>query len=138
MVDVFTVEKRSEIMSKIRSRNTNLETSFLKNLSAVIYPMGYRYRKHYSKLPGKPDIVFVNKKIAVFLDGDFWHGYKFNFQKSRLPKKYWVQKIQNNVIRDKKITKELSKQEWQVLRFWESDIKKDSAKIISKIIKAIS
>src|SRR3989337_3056602 len=74
MADVFTKEKRSEIMARIRSKNTALEASFTKKLSKVVYPAGYRYRKHDSKLAGKPDIVFPGPRVAVFIDGCFWHG----------------------------------------------------------------
>lgn len=125
-------------MSKIRSKDTKLEKYFLKLISSALYPRGVRYRKYYAKLLGKPDIVFVNKKVAVFIDGDFWHGYKFTAQKQRLPKKYWIKKIENNIARDRKINRELKKIGWKVVRIWEHEIKKDSAKAVSKIEKALT
>jgi len=120
-------------MSRIRSKNTRLENDFCRALSARLYKKGRRYRKHYAKLAGKPDIVFIKQRVAVFLDGDFWHGRDFEKQKSRLPKKYWLAKIKRNIERDKQVGKELKKSGWRVLRFWEHDIKKNSAKIIARI-----
>ena len=137
MADVFTKEKRSEIMANIRSTNTSLETSFCKLLSAEVYPMGLRYRRNYKNLPGRPDIVFIKNKLAIFLDGDFWHGYNFKLNSHRLPKKYWLQKIQNNIARDKKINRELKKQGWQVVRAWEHDIKASPKKVLLKILKGL-
>ena len=125
-------------MSRIRATNTGLERSFLRLLSKEIYPRGYRYRKHYKKLSGKPDIVFVKQKIAVFLDGDFWHGHNFKVQKNRLPKKYWLKKIERNIERDLEINKKLRKEGWRVLRFWEHEIKQRPEKVVMKIRRALA
>lgn len=133
MADIFSKEKRSWIMSRIRSSNTKLETAFLKHLSSSLYQKGYRYRKHYSRLPGKPDIVFVRQKIAIFLDGDFWHGYNLKKLGKRVPKKYWFPKIEKNIQRDKRINSTLRKSGWIVLRFWEHDLKKNTHKVIKKV-----
>ena len=135
MGDKFTKEKRSWIMSRIRSHDTKLETAFLKLLSSKLYPKGYRYRKHYSRLPGKPDVVFVKQKIAVFLDGDFWHGYNLKRLGKKVPKEYWLPKIERNICRDKKINVQLRKSGWKVLRFWEHQIKKSPQSAIDKIEK---
>lgn len=132
-MDVFTKKKRSEIMSRIRAKNTKLEIEFLKLLSSQIYPKGFRYIKHCSKLPGKPDIVFPKHKLAVFIDGDFWHGYQFAKNKDRLPKKYWLQKIEDNIKRDKKNQIKLRKAGWKVLRIWEHEIKKNPSNAIKKV-----
>lgn len=125
-------------MSRIRGKNTKLESDFLKELSAELYPKGYRYRKHYSKLAGRPDVVFVRHKIAVFIDSDFWHGRNFSSLKKRLPKKYWVSKISTNIDRDKKVATNLRKSGWTVLRFWGSDLKKNSRIAIKKIGKVLN
>lgn len=124
-------------MSKIRSKDTKLEKCFLKLISSALYPKGIRYRKHYAKLLGKPDIAFVNKKVAVFIDGDFWHGYKFKKRKEQLPKKYWIKKINGNIARDRKINRKLKKIGWKVVRIWEHEIKKNPTKAISRIEKAL-
>lgn len=120
-------------MSHIKSSNTKLEIAFLKHLSLSLYPKGYRYRKHYSRLPGKPDIVFIKQKLAIFLDGDFWHGYNLKKLGKSVPKKYWLPKIEKNIQRDKNINSMLRKRGWTVLRFWEHELKKNSDKAIKKI-----
>lgn len=124
-------------MSHIRSRDTKLETAFLKCLSSRLYPLGYRYRKHYKRLPGEPDVVFVKQRVAVFLDGDFWHGYNLKKLGRSVPKKYWLPKIERNIKRDKTNNLKLRKDGWTVLRFWEHRIKKDPQKAIIKIEKAL-
>ena len=124
-------------MANIRAKNTNPEKAFFKLLSSEFYPKGFRHRKHYSKLPGKPDAVFVKQKLAIFIDGEFWHGYKFNKQKSRLPKKYWLEKIGSNIQRDKEVNRKLGKAGWTVLRFWESEVKSRPNKILFKIYKIL-
>ena len=132
MPDIFSKRKRSLVMSRIKSRNTNLEVNFLRILSARLYPKGFRYRKHYNKVLGRPDIVFVREKIAVFLDGDFWHG--FDLKRGKMPpRKYWLPKIRKNVERDKKVNATLRKIGWKVLRFWEHEIKKNPQAAIKSI-----
>ena len=135
MTDVFTKKKRSEVMSKIRSKNTKLEASFCKLVSAELYPLGFRYRRNSKSVLGRPDMVFLKQKLAIFLDGDFLHGYTFKKIKNRLPKKYWHGKIMGNIERDKKITKTLKKNGWKVLRIWEHEIKKNPQKCVEKIAK---
>ena len=119
-------------MARIRSKNTSLEVEFRKLLWKN--GMGH-YRIHY-KLPGKPDIVYVSKKIAVFLDGDFWHGYNWKKLGKVPPRKYWQKKIQKNIDRAKKYNKMLKKDGWKVIRIWEHEIKKDAEKCINKIKKS--
>ncbi len=124
-------------MSRIRSRNTKVEVGFFKLLSSALYPKGYRYRKHYSRLPGKPDVVFVGQKVAVFLDGDFWHGYNLKRLGKRVPKRYWLAKIERNILRDKKINSQLRKDGWIVLRFWEHKLKQNPKLAIQKIKQSL-
>lgn len=138
MADVFSKSERSRIMGLIKSKDTKVEKDFRKLISSTFYPKGIRYRKHYAKLPGKPDIAFVKNRIAVFIDGDFWHGYKFKAQKQRLPRKYWVKKIENNIYRDRKVGRELRRMGWRVLRIWEHEIKLKPEKAIEKIAKKMA
>ena len=133
MADIFSKKQRSFIMSRIKSRDTKLETTFLKLLSAELYPLGYRYRKHCRKLPGNPDIVFIRRKVAIFIDGDFWHGYNLKKLGKKVPRKYWLLKIEKNMSRDKQNKNKLRKGGWKVLRFWEHQIKKDPQRAITKI-----
>lgn len=124
-------------MSRIRSRNTSLETTFLTHLSKSLYPKGYRYRKHYKRLLGQPDIAFTKQKLAIFLDGDFWHGYDFLRGRKKLPPGYWQEKITRNIKRDKMVSRRLRAKGWRVLRFWEHDIRKNPAKALGKITRAL-
>jgi DNA mismatch endonuclease (patch repair protein) len=133
-MDVFSKKKRSEIMSHIVSKNTNVELIVFRELRK----RGVYFQKHYNRISGKPDIAFPRKKKAIFIDGDFWHGYGFAKMKGRLPKKYWVKKIEGNKLRDKKISQKLKKEGWKVLRIWEHEIKMDKEKVIDKIIKFIN
>ena len=86
---------------------------------------------------GNPDFVSTKNKIVIFIDGDFWHGYNWKKLNKIPPKKYWQDKIERNITRDRKYTKQLKKEYWRVLRFWEHDIKNNSEKCLSKIKKLI-
>lgn len=118
-------EKTSKIMAAVKSKNTKPEIILRKSL----WKSGYRFRVNYSKLPGKPDIILTKVKIAIFCDGDFWHGHNwfvrgFDNLDEELSRysDYWKKKILTNIARDKKATAELENMNWLVLRFWESDI----------------
>lgn len=125
-MDVFTREKRREIMSKIRSKNTKVERivfSFLRK--EKIY-----FQKHYKRACGSPDVALPRKKKAVFIDGDFWHGRSFKkVAKGRESDDYWVVKIKTNMERDKRQRSGLKKAGWKILEIWESDIKKKSGRL---------
>lgn len=138
MTDVFTKKKRSDVMSKIRSKNTKLEASFCNFVSAKLYPLGFRYRRNSKFVLGRPDMVFKKHKLAVFIDGDFWHGYTFKKIRHRLPKKYWHAKILGNIERDKNITKALKQDGWKVLRIWEHELKTRQKAVLLKIIRLLS
>ena len=115
---VETKEYRSKMMSKIRSTGGKAETLLAKSL----WHEGIRYYKNYKKLPGKPDIAITKYKIAVFVDGEFWHGYNWEDQKEKrihTNRDYWIPKIEKNMKRDKKVNQELENMGWTVIRFWE-------------------
>jgi len=131
MGDIFSKEKRSQIMSLVKNKDTNIELLVRKGLSK----RGFRYRVK-SNLFGKPDIVFKSKKVVIFCDGDFWHGKNFKKEKGRYTS-FWVRKIQNNIDRDKIVTQTLTKLGWKVLRFWKSDILKHLDKCILRIEKEL-
>ena len=130
MADIFSKKKRSEIMARIKSKDTLLE----KKVYRVLRYKKIYFQKHYRKAAGCPDIALPSKKIAIFIDGDFWHGYKFVRSKSCLPKKYWVAKIESNIKRDKRNRAALRRQGWKVLRAWEHELQKSEEKTIQKII----
>jgi len=128
--DKFSKETRSLIMSKIRSKNTKAEVKVFRELRK----RGIYFQKHYKRAVGNPDIALPRKKKAVFIDGDFWHGHNFAELKKRLPKKYWLSKIESNVNRDDNINVQLRESGWKVLRIWEHDINENIDKAIGKII----
>lgn len=117
-------------MSKIRSKNTKAELIVFRGLrKRKIY-----FQKHCKRVIGFPDIALPRKKIAIFIDGDFWHGRNFAKDRNRLPRKYWREKIETNIIRDKKNREKLRKQGWKVLRVWEREVSKRPTEAIEKII----
>jgi DNA mismatch endonuclease (patch repair protein) len=134
MTDVLTHEQRKLNMSRIRAKNTGPEVKLRK----LLYTGDIRgYRIHY-KLPGKPDIVFVKKKIAIFIDGCFWHKCPEDFQEPETRKEFWMKKIHSNVERDKKVNEQLRNDGWKVIRIWEHEIKKDPDAVIEKIRNKLS
>ena len=124
MADVLTPEQRRKNMQRIRSKDSEIEIL----LRRALWKKGYRYRKNYKELPGKPDIVLTKYKIAIFCDGEFFHGKDWEVLKPRLEKsnnsKFWIGKISRNRERDDIINKQLLFMGWTVIRFWGNDIKK--------------
>ncbi len=120
----------SKRMSSIKGQNTKVELKLRK----LLWKEGYRYRIK-SKIIGKPDIVFHSKKIVVFVDGDFWHGFDFNkvMKKKFNNKLFWIQKIKRNMIRDKKVNDCLKKQGYTVIRIWEHEINRNLDSCLLKI-----
>ncbi len=110
-------------MSHIRCRDTKIEIILRKEL----WSRGLRYRKNAKTVPGKPDIVFLGKKVAVFCDSEFWHGYDWEHRKDDIKsnREFWIPKIERNIQRDKEVNRILREQGWTVMRFWGRDILKD-------------
>lgn len=131
MPDIFSKEKRSEIMSKIRSRGTKIELKMMKALKEA--DMEYEYQP---KIFGRPDFL-IPPKIAVFCDSSFWHGRNWRSLGKQLSKEYWRKHIQDNIKRDKEVNAELERRGYTVLRFWDDDIEKHVLKCIAKIRKEL-
>lgn len=130
MTDVLTPEQRKCNMSRIRGKNTEPEIMFRK----LLFSHGIRgYRIHYD-LSGKPDVVFIKKKIAIFIDGCFWHKCPECFQEPETRKEFWMKKIHSNVDRDMKVNEQLRKDGWTIIRFWEHEVRKSPDSVIEKII----
>lgn len=121
-MDNLTKEQRHKNMVNIKSKDTSIEIC----LRRALWRKGYRYRINYRELPGKPDIVFIKYKIAVFCDSEFFHGKDWEVLKPRLEAgnnaEYWIKKICRNVERDDQINKQLLFMGWTVIRFWGKDI----------------
>lgn len=124
-MDRLTKEQRHRNMSNIKNKDTSIELKLRK----ALWEKGYRYRKNYNKLPGKPDIVLTKYRIAIFCDSEFFHGKDWEKLKLQLEKgknsEFWINKISKNIERDEKIEKELNFMGWTVLRFWGKDINKN-------------
>lgn len=132
----MTREQRHKNMSHIRSKDTKPEVLLRK----ALWKRGIRYRKNYADLPGKPDIVLTRYKIAVFVDGDFWHarGHQDSpGEQVASNKEYWQKKLRNNVERDKAVNDVLTEDGWLVLRFWSSDVMKHLDDCINQILQYI-
>ena len=137
MGDVLTPEQRRKNMQHIRSNNTKIEEILRK----ALWNKGYRYRKNFKDLPGKPDIVITKYKIAIFCDGEFFHGKDWEVLKQRLENsnnsEYWINKISKNMHHDDQVNKELMFMGWTVIRFWGNDIKKNTDECIKVIDEVV-
>jgi len=131
LADVFSPEKRSWVMSRIRGKNTKIDLKMKKMLKDA----GYKFEM-YPKMFGSPDFIHSIKRIIIFCDGDFWHGYKY-FEKKKLAKKFWRDKIEGNMRRDRKVSRRLRREGWSVQRFWEHDIEKRPNLCRRKILRAL-
>ena len=124
-------------MSRIRSKDTKIEVELRKEL----WSRGLRYRKNVKTVPGKPDIAFVGKKVAVFCDSEFWHGYDWEHRKNDIKtrREFWIPKIERNMERDLEVNRMLEEQGWIVLRFWGKQIQKnlsECADIIESTVRS--
>ena len=121
-MDNLTKEQRRKNMQNIKSQDTRIEIKLRK----ALWSKGFRYRKNYAKLPGKPDIVLTKYKIAIFCDSEFFHGKDWEVLKPRLEKgqngEFWIKKISRNSERDDEVNKQLLFQGWTVIRFWGKEI----------------
>lgn len=128
MADIFTTEKRSQIMSLVKGKNTKPEMLAFKLLRRE----RVHFQRHYDRVPGKPDIAVPSKKLAIFIDGAFWHGRDFEDIKHKLTP-YWRKKIESNVLRDRRQKKELRALGWKTMRVWEDELRRNPEKTLSKM-----
>lgn len=137
MADDLTKEQRRKNMQHIRSNDTKIEVLLRK----ALWNRGYRYRKNYRDLPGKPDIALTKYKIAIFCDGEFFHGKDWDVLRPKLEKsnnsEYWISKISKNRKRDDEVNKKLLFMGWTVIRFWGRDIKNNTDECIKVIDEAV-
>lgn len=128
----YTTKQRSELMSKIRGKETKPEIAFRK----ALWGCGIRYRKNVKKLPGSPDIVIGKHKVIVFIDGEFWHGYNWMEKKEKIKSNrgFWIPKIERNMQRDVENTQKLIEQGYIVHRFWQHEVIKDLEGCLFKVL----
>lgn len=136
-MDNLTQEQRRKNMQNIKSKDTSIENELRK----ALWSRGYRYRKNYIELPGKPDIVLTKYKIAIFCDGEFFHGKDWEVLKPRIEagnnSEYWLKKISRNMERDDEVNKQLLFLGWTVIRFWGRDIQRNVSECIQVIEECI-
>lgn len=120
---------RHEQMARIRGLNTGPE----KLLRSALWTRGLRFRKNPKLAVGRPDVAFVGKKVAVFVDGCFWHGCPNHYVRPRSRSEFWASKLEENVLRDRRQTIELEKLGWRVIRCWEHEVFVDLAGIVTRI-----
>ena len=137
-MDRLTPEQRHKNMKAVRNKDSDIELLLRKEL----WKRGLRYRKNVNDVFGHPDIVFIGKKVAVFCDSEFWHGYNWEERRKDIKsnRDFWIPKIERNIERDIEVNEQLKSMGWTVLRFWGRDIKKhcaDCADVIENILREI-
>lgn len=132
MPDNLTPKQRSYCMSRIKGKDTGLEL----RVRSELHKKGLRFRKHVKDLPGRPDVVFSKARVAVFMDGDFWHGYRFPSWEHKVSD-FWKTKISRNRERDAKNHRQLRGMGWTVIRLWQHEVQKDFESCINRIITTV-
>lgn len=134
-MDRLTPEQRHKNMKAVKNKDSDIELKLRKEL----WSRGLRYRKNFTKIIGKPDIVFIGKKVAVFCDSEFWHGYNWEERKKdfKSHQEFWIPKIERNMQRDIEVTEALEADGWTVLRFWGKEIKKNTSMCADVIERAV-
>lgn len=122
-------------MSKVRLKNGKAETILAKHL----WHEGYRYRRNYKKLPGSPDIALTKYRVAVFVDGEFWHGENWKERKTKLKhnREYWIEKIEENIARDRRVDLQLKDMGWTPIHFWEKQVLKHTDDCVADVVKLL-
>ena len=132
MTDNLTPSQRSYCMSRIKGKDTGLEVA----VRSELHRRGLRFRKHVADLPGKPDVVFAKSRVVVFIDGDFWHGYRFPAWQDKVSE-FWRVKISKNRARDAKNHRKLRRQGWTVVRLWQHELERDFEGAIDRVVSAL-
>lgn len=130
-MDTVTKKRRSEIMSRVKSKDSKIEVQFRKEL----WKAGFRYRKNSNKYFGKPDIVLPKYKAVIFIDSCFWHGCKKHCRIPSTRRQYWVPKIQKNRLRDKEVAKFYKRNGWNIIRIWEHKLQSNNVTLVQLLIK---
>ncbi len=130
-----TKEQISLNMKAVKNKDSQIELLLRKEL----WSRGLRYRKNSNKVFGHPDIVFIGRKVAIFCDSEFWHGFNWEERKKdfKSHREFWIPKIERNMERDAEVTEKLQAEGWTVFRFWGKDIKKNTAQCADIIEKAV-
>ena len=130
--DIMSVEKRSELMRRIRGKNTTPERIVARSLRSL----GLRFQRHVRGMPGSPDFVFSDQMVAVFIDGDFWHGWRFPLWEHKMTQ-FWRMKISANRARDRRNFAKLRQRGWKVVRIWEHQVEANAVRCVMRIQNAL-
>jgi DNA mismatch endonuclease (patch repair protein) len=134
LADNLTKAQRSKLMSRIRDRDTIPELEVRHQLSAAGI-RGYRLRP---RLPGKPDIVFTHSKVAIFIDGCFWHGCPKCYTRPATRRRFWDNKLKQNTLRDRSVDHTLTEMGWKVMHFWEHEVMRNPGKVVGDVISLLA
>ena len=135
-MDRLTREQRRKNMQAVKSKDSRIEVL----LRQELWKRGLKYRKNVKTVYGHPDIAFIGKKVAVFCDSEFWHGYDWDNRKNDIKsnKEFWISKIERNMARDEEVNDYLISHGWTVLRFWGKQIQKEAAKCADLIEEEVN
>lgn len=132
--------ERASAAARGSSKKTDTRCELL--LRRALWAAGFRYRKNVGDLPGRPDLVFFKARLVIFCDGDFWHGRDWESRREKLShgtnSGYWIAKIERNIERDRRITLQLQQEGWNVLRFWETEIRSNLSGLVEKVRAALT
>lgn len=132
-MDIVSKAVRSRMMAAVKSRNTSIEKLVFWELRRS----GVRFRKHYGLLPGTPDLAFPDRRKAIFIDGDFWHGYRYPAWRTKIKSRFWRGKIEANRRRDRRNFRNIRELGWVVMRVWEHDLKRNAEETFARIYRFI-
>lgn len=135
IMDRLSKEQRRKNMQAVKSKGSKIEVA----LAKALWARGFRYRKHNKKVFGRPDFTFKSKKIAIFVDSEFWHGKDWDRRKSdhKSNKEFWIKKIERNIERDKEVNSQLASEGWKVIRFWGKDITSNLSSCVDEVVALI-
>lgn len=128
----YTTNKRSRQMSKIRGKDTQPELLFRK----ALYEAGVRYRLHVKALPGNPDLANASRRFAIFIDGEFWHGYNWGEKRAKIQsnRAFWIPKIERNMQRDAENNQKLNAMGYRLFRFWSNEVKQGLGTCLKQVL----
>lgn len=131
----YTTMSKSRQMSKIKGKNSKPEL----RLRLALWGLGLRYRKNVKKLPGRPDIVLGRQRLAIFIDGSFWHGYDWDNRREKIKtnRLFWIPKIERNMQRDREVNTQLNRMGYTVVRFWDHEVNKELGRCVGRVISLI-
>jgi len=134
-MDKLTPEQRVKNMRAVKNKDSEIELL----LRRCLWKKGLHYRKNVKTVFGHPDIAFIGKKVAVFCDSEFWHGFDWENKQNEIKSRrdFWIPKIERNIQRDKEVNQKLRSEGWLVLRFWGNDIKKDVESCADLVVKSL-